>query len=54
MLKCIVDEGVCFLIYFKDVWERESYLSIIYINGVVIFYLIEMIGNKNIILVVLI
>ncbi|HBG0878537.1 TPA: PRD domain-containing protein, partial [Clostridioides difficile] len=54
MSKCIVDEGACSPTYPKDVWERESYLSTIYTNGVAIPHPIEMTGNKNIISVALI
>ncbi|EQF22825.1 PRD domain protein [Clostridioides difficile CD160] len=54
MSQCIVDEGACSPTYPKDVWERESYLSTIYTNGVAIPHPIEMTGNKNIISVALI
>lgn len=54
MSQDIVDEGACSPSYPKDVWERESYLSTIYTNGVSIPHPIEMTGNKNIISVALI
>ena len=54
MSQCIVDEGVCSPSYPKDVWERESYLSTIYTNGVSIPHPIEMTGSKNIISVALV
>ncbi len=54
MSQDIVDEGVCSPSYPKDVWERESYLSTIYTNGVSIPHPIEMTGSKNIISVALV
>ena len=54
MSQDIVDEGACSPSYPRDVWERESYLSTIYTNGVSIPHPIEMTGNKNIISVALI
>lgn len=54
MAKDIVDEGACAKTYPEDVWERESYLTTIYTNGVAIPHPIEMTGNKNIISVGLI
>lgn len=54
MSKRIVDDGACSETYPQDVWERESYLSTIYTNGVAIPHPIEMTGNRNIISVALI
>ena len=54
MSQDIVDEGVCSPSYPKDVWERESYLSTIYTNGVSIPHPIEMTGSKNVISVALV
>ena len=54
MSQDIVDSGACSPSYPNDVWERESYLSTVYTNGVAIPHPIEMTGNKNIISVSLI
>ncbi|RDY25319.1 PRD domain-containing protein, partial [Romboutsia weinsteinii] len=54
MAQKVVDLGDSGVSYPRDVWERESFLSTIYTNGVTIPHPIEMTGNKNLISVALI